>query len=65
MNKWLEVLLGLILIIGGILLWYYTLGLGIWDFGTAALEFLKGGVVWFILLIGLLFLMLGISDLKE
>jgi len=48
-----------------ILIWAGTLGLGFWDFGTAAWEVLKGGVVWFVIMIGLLFLMLGISDLKE
>jgi len=65
MNKWVEILVGLILIVGSILVWAYTLGTGFWDFGTAAWEFLKGGLVWFIILIGLLFLMLGISDLRE
>jgi len=64
MNKWAEIVLGLILIIVAVLLWILTLGLGGWDFGTAALEFLKGGIVWFIILLGLLFLMLGISDLR-
>jgi len=64
MNKWAEIVLGLILIIVAVLLWIITLGLGRWDFGTAALEFLKGGIVWFIILLGLLFLMLGISDLR-
>jgi hypothetical protein len=65
MNKWLEILAGLVLVIAGILVWAFTKGLGFWDFGTAAWEFLKGGLVWLIILIGLLFLMLGISDLKE
>jgi hypothetical protein len=36
-----------------------------WEMGDAALIFLRGGIVWFIILIGVLFLMLGISDLKE
>jgi len=61
MNKWLELLVGLVLVIAAICLWGYKP----WGFGTAALEFLKGGLVWFVILIGLLFLMLGISDLKE
>lgn len=66
MNKWLEILFGLILIIAVILVaWYSPSWGGIWNFKTAAWEFLKGGVVWFVILIGLLFLMLGISDLKE
>ena len=61
MNKWIEILLGLILIIASVYAW----GTNFLGAGTAALEFLKGGLVWFIILIGLLFLMLGISDLKE
>ena len=61
MNKWLELLVGLVLVIAAVCVWVLnTVG-----FGTAALEFLKGGLVWFVILIGLLFLMLGISDLKE
>lgn len=71
MNKWFEILLGLILIIGMILIGYYSSVLG-WtvagkslNFWHAGWEFLKGGVFWFIILIGLLFLMLGISDLRD
>ena len=61
MNKWIEILLGLILIIAAVYAW----GVNLAGFRTAALEFLKGGIVWFVILIGLLFLMLGISDLRE
>lgn len=61
MNKWLEILLGLILIIAAVYVCLINLG----GFGSAALIFLKGGIIWFVVLIGLLFLMLGISDLKE
>ncbi len=61
MNKWLEILLGLILVNGAILVW----GLNLWSFGEAALMFLKGGLVWIVLMIGALFLLLGIIDLKE
>jgi len=67
MNKWIEILFGLVLIIGAILVaWYSQQWCGdFWNFKHAAWEFLKGGLFWFIALIGLLFLMLGISDLKE
>lgn len=65
MNKWLELLLGLILIIGAILVAFYSQTWGIWNFWTAAGEFLKGGLFWFIVMIGVLFVLLGISDLKE
>ncbi|MFH1358364.1 MAG: hypothetical protein ABIH37_00580 [archaeon] len=65
MNKWAEILLGLILIIVAVLVWAYSFEWGsFWDFGTAAWEFLKGAVIWIVILLGLLFLMLGISDLK-
>lgn len=60
MNKWLEILLGLILIVVAVYVW----GINWIGFGTATLEFLKGGIVWLVILIGLLFLLLGISDLK-
>ena len=61
MNKWLELLLGLVLIIAPIYFW----AIDLWGFGSAALAFLKGGFIWLVILIGLLFLMLGISDLKN
>jgi len=71
MNKWLEILVGLILIVGMILLAYYS-SVQAWtiagksiNFWHAGWEFLKGGVFWLVILVGLLFLMLGISDLKE
>jgi hypothetical protein len=61
MNKWLEILVGLIMLIAPIVVWY-----GNWyGFGESALVFLKGGLIWLIILIGFLFLMLGISDLKD
>ncbi len=64
MNKWMELLIGLIFVIVPIVVWGLTMGSGFWDFGTAAWEFLKGGAVWFFIMIGVLFILLGISDLK-
>ena len=61
MNKWAEILLGLIFILLAVYAWMAN----IWAMGEAALIFLKGGIIWFVIMIGLLFLMLGISDLKE
>ena len=61
MNKWIELLLGLILVIVAIYAW----GVNFWGMGTASLEVLKGGIVWAVLGIGALFILLGISDLKE
>ncbi len=65
MNKWTELLIGLLLVIGSILVWSFTGGTGFWDFGTAAWEFLKGGLLWAVLLIGVVLIILGISDIKE
>ena len=66
MNKWLEILLGLILLIGVILFcWYSAMWGGFWNFRHAAWEFFKGGLAWLIALIGILLLVLGISDLRE
>lgn len=66
MNKWLELLVGLILVVGALLIMWYSVNWGsFWNFRHAAWEFLKGGVFWFVLGIGALFIMLGISDLKE
>ncbi len=59
MNKWLEVLLGLILVIAPIVL---AINYAAW--GTATIQFIKGGIIIGVILVGLLFLMLGISDLK-
>jgi hypothetical protein len=61
MNKWIEILLGLACLNGAIFVWL-TNFLG---FGEAALSFFKGGITWFVILIGLILIMLGISDLKE
>jgi hypothetical protein len=60
MNKWVELLLGLILILVPI-----VVAINIPAWGTATIEFLKGGIIVGVILIGLLFLMLGISDLKS
>lgn len=64
MNKWSELVLGLILVIVPIIIAFATYNRGLWDFGTAAIEFLKGGIFWLVLMIGVLFIILGISDLK-
>ena len=60
MNKWLELLVGLILLIAPIVVAIQ------WDatWGKAALQFLMGGVVVLVALIGLMFIMLGISDIS-
>jgi len=66
MNKWIELLFGLILVVGAILVAFYSAEWfgPAWNFWTAAGEFFKGGLFWFVVMIGALFIMLGISDLK-
>ena len=59
MNKWTEILLGLILVIISILIGFYYPA---WY--VAAVSLLKGAVLWFLLLIGVLLVLLGISELK-
>lgn len=61
MNKWLELLIGLIILVAGVYAW----GTNLLGFGVAALSFLKGGILWMLLLIGFLLVLLGISALKE
>ena len=66
MNKWLELFLGLILVIAAIYVTWSSASWGsFWDFKHASWEFLKAGVFWFVIGIGALFILLGISDLKE
>jgi hypothetical protein len=61
MNKWIEILLGLIFLNGAIFCW----ATNFWSLGEAALTFFKGGLVWMIILVGFILIILGISDLKE
>jgi len=61
MNKWIELLLGLVLLVGVIIL-----GTMVWpSLWASALVFLKGGIFWALIGIGLLLILLGISDLKN
>lgn len=61
MNKWIEILVGLVFVLAPVIAWITNF----WAMGEAALQLLKGGIIWGLIMIGLLFLMLGISDLKE
>ena len=64
MNKFVEILAGLVLLILPIYAWVSAQPVG-WELGRAALIVLKGGVMWGLILLGILFLILGISDLKD
>jgi hypothetical protein len=59
MNKWIELILGIILIIIPL---YVALYWGAW--GQATLQFIMGGIIIGVVLIGLLLIVLGISDIK-
>jgi len=65
MNKWLEILLGLVLVIVPIVLAFTLLTSGRWDFLHPAWTVLKGMVFWMIVGVGALFILLGLSDLRE
>ena len=60
MNKWIELLLGIILIAAPIMV-----ALAYTSWGSAALTFLMGGLVVLVFLIGIMFVMLGISDFSN
>jgi hypothetical protein len=61
MNKYLEIIIGLVILIAGVSLAV----LNVFGFGSAMLVVLKGGIGWLIVLIGVILVGMGISDLKE
>ena len=61
MNKLLTILIGLILLVVPIYAWIRNYA----NFGTAALTFLQGGIMWLLLLIGAVSLIIGLSSLKD
>jgi len=71
MNKWVELLLGLILLIGVILIAWASSAYNWVLFGRdfnflhSGWIFLKGGLFWFVTMIGILLIVLGINDLRE
>lgn len=62
MNKWLELILGLILLVGVIAL--ILPGMPLQSWGIAALTFLEGGLAWIVAIVGLILIVLGISELR-
>lgn len=71
MNKWLELLLGLVLLIGMIFIAWTSSAYSWVLFGKdvnllhSAWVFLKGGIFWLIVMIAFLLIVLGINDLRE
>ena len=65
MNKWTELLLGLILVVVALVVAFYSQNWDAWNFWDAAGVVFKGLVFWAIVGLGALFILLGISDLKD
>lgn len=71
MNKWLELTLGLALLIAVILVgWASSAYSWVWlgkdfNFLHSAWIFFKGAVFWFAIMISLILILLGINDLRE
>jgi hypothetical protein len=61
MNKWLLILMGLLFLVVPVYLWI----INFWGLGVAAFEFFKGGLVWFLVFIGLMLILIGIIDLMD
>jgi|TARA_B100002003_G_C14010263_1_gene487421 hypothetical protein len=61
MKKLIEIIAGLIFLLFPIYAWITNL----WGVGDAALNLLKGGIVWILILFGIILLVLGISELKN
>lgn len=61
MNKFIEILIGLVLLILPIYVWIIDFA----GFGESAFILLKGGLVWMFILIGIVFLLIGLSSLKD
>ncbi len=71
MNKWLELFVGVILLVGAILAAWASSAYSWLLFGKdfnllhSAWIFLKGGVFWFVIMVAVLLILLGVNDLRE
>jgi hypothetical protein len=61
MNKLIGILIGLIFLVVPIYAWIVDYA----SFGTDALAFLKGGIMWLLLMIGAVSLLVGLNSLKD
>jgi hypothetical protein len=71
MNKWVELFIGLILLVGIILIAWFS-SVNNWTLFGKSLDFLhpawilfKGVIFWLVFFVGLLLIILGINDLKN
>ena len=60
MNKWIEILLGLIFVVAAVLI-----GFSYPTWLASAIIVLMGGLLWFVLGIGIILVLLGISELRQ
>ena len=60
MNKWLVLLVGLILIVSAVAI---VINFSSWR--QATVDILKGGLIWVMVLVGLLSLLLAIAEIKD
>ena len=71
MNKWLELLVGMVLLVVVIIIAWASSAYSWALFGKdlnflhAAWIFLKGGIFWLLVMIASLLIILGINDLRE
>ncbi len=71
MNKWLEIVVGLILVAGMIWAAWSSSAYSWVLFGKdldllhSAWIFLKGGIFWLVVFTGIMLILLGISDLRD
>ena len=63
MNKIIKILIGLALVV--VPLYLIFPGSCMHSWGIAALDLIKGGITILVLLIGIILIVLGISDLKK
>jgi hypothetical protein len=61
MNFLIKILSGLGILSSAILAW----GFNFWEFGEAAINFFRGGLIWIVIFIGIILIILGISELKD
>lgn len=61
MDKWLKILIGILILSGAICLWALNIG----GFGESALTLLKGGLIWMFIFVGLILTIIGVSELKD
>lgn len=58
-----KIIVGILLVI--VSLWVAVVNLFGWNWGQATLDLIKGGVILTVIFVGLIFLILGFTDLKE